>query len=137
MSQQANSDPDSDMAASVSVDLSNVRQEGSGGTFTLNAIPQLPPLLASGSSSSRGSMMTRLAAAGPAFTSLPGLTARSRMGSKGLAGGGYIIGGCDSVSESSLQSISLSEMAFHEGLRWINEEVPAKRPDFKVARVEM
>ncbi|KAG2444176.1 hypothetical protein HYH02_009114 [Chlamydomonas schloesseri] len=91
---------------------------------------------------STAAALAAAAAGGPhlmhAFNSMPGL-------GRGGAGGAaitYLAGGAagdcsdrDSMDCNSMQSMSLSEVAFLEGMRWVNQEEAPRRPGFKVTKV--
>ncbi|KAG2436881.1 hypothetical protein HXX76_006401 [Chlamydomonas incerta] len=94
---------------------------------------------------STAAALAAAAAGGPSlahvFSSLPGL-GRGGRGSGAatyLAGGAVAAGGdCsdrDSMECNSMQSMSLSEVAFLEGMRWVNQEEAPRRPGFKVTKL--
>ncbi|GLC45156.1 hypothetical protein PLESTM_001694600 [Pleodorina starrii] len=73
-----------------------------------------------------------------AFSSLPGLVGRLKVSGRGAGGGGgggSGILGEDSMEAGSLQSMSLSEVAFFEGIRWVDEDTTARRPGVKITRM--
>ncbi|EFJ48496.1 hypothetical protein VOLCADRAFT_90779 [Volvox carteri f. nagariensis] len=125
-------------SASASVSAADLRILPPPATGAASARPPGGlPLAATGSASSTSSVWRNVAGAAPAYSSMPGLAGLAKAAGTGHGGMGLGMGADDSMDDGSVQSLSLSEVAFFEGIRWVDGggTTAARRPGFKVTRL--
>ncbi|GIL47847.1 hypothetical protein Vafri_4496 [Volvox africanus] len=119
----------------------SVRLEASTSAADSPALSPQPTIVMESFGSSTG-RPANLAAVAPAYSSMPGLACLAKTSGTRREGrdGGDSMDADDATADDamdvgSLKSISLSEVAFYEGIRWVNEDAPERRPGFKVVRM--